>query len=279
MRPLILTNRPIYQLGYEVTRNNYNRGGSLFLLGRYQRRPSSGRAGEQTYIDQWFCSIVKPDDFYENHSASSPRRYFYNVDLQGRLFLEETIPKNIATSIKDERFLNFFFRMVRPVGPREAEIMTKFNICGDDYPFVSPCGKELNFIRPAATPIVFHSLSPDKSRLIYAGNKSQDFEASGLAVSKTTGRLFHRCTQLEQVATKTKACGGTYQFALIRSAVVVALSEQIGALPEDAGQDEENSGLAFFAKDQESQPIVWLPEWAEPGSWAMPFSGDDLDVG
>ena len=39
-------------------------------------------------IEYWrFGSIVKPESFYEEHAESSPRRYFYNVDLQGRLFL------------------------------------------------------------------------------------------------------------------------------------------------------------------------------------------------
>jgi Domain of unknown function (DUF4505) len=195
--------------------------------------------------------------------------------------LEETLPKNIATSIKDERFLDFFFRMVRPVGPAEVEVMTKFDISKDEYPFVSPCGKELNFIRPAATPIVFHTFHQKNSTLIYAGTKAQEFFASGLAVSKDTGRLYHRCSQLEQIAAKTKdqtSCDKMQRFALIRSAVVVALSEQIGPLPEDVDQKKEHqSGLAFFPNDHECHPIPWLPEWAEPGSWAMPCS-EDVDA-
>jgi hypothetical protein len=55
------------------------------------------------YIDHWFDSIRKPQEFYDRWGAGERiRRYFYNIDLQGRLFLEETSPKNIATSIKDE---------------------------------------------------------------------------------------------------------------------------------------------------------------------------------
>ena len=34
-----------------------------------------------------FASIVKNEAFYENHAECNPRRYFYNIDLQGRLFL------------------------------------------------------------------------------------------------------------------------------------------------------------------------------------------------
>lgn len=55
------------------------------------------------YIDHWFDSIRKPQEFYDRWGEGERiRRYFYNIDLQGRLFLEETSPKNIATSIKDE---------------------------------------------------------------------------------------------------------------------------------------------------------------------------------
>jgi hypothetical protein len=56
-------------------------------------------------LTKWFDSIRKPLDFYEtwaNKDDARERRYFYNVDFQGRLFLEEVSPKNIATSIKDE---------------------------------------------------------------------------------------------------------------------------------------------------------------------------------
>ena len=37
-----------------------------------------------------FDGIVKPEEFYEEHAESNPRRYFYNVDLQGRLFLGQS---------------------------------------------------------------------------------------------------------------------------------------------------------------------------------------------
>jgi len=42
---------------------------------------------EMNYIDKWFKSIVKPKCFYEKHAGGAVRRYFYNIDLQGRLFL------------------------------------------------------------------------------------------------------------------------------------------------------------------------------------------------
>jgi hypothetical protein len=72
----------------------------------FQHRGSTSSA---TYIDQWFESIRKPKEFYDHWASGEKiRRYLYNVDLQGRLFLEETTPKNIATSIKDEYVTKMF---------------------------------------------------------------------------------------------------------------------------------------------------------------------------
>jgi hypothetical protein len=68
------------------------------------------------------------------------------------------------------------------------------------------------------------------------------------------------------------------QYALIRSAVVVSLSEQIHPIPEEdeAGHDKhESSGLAFHSTGQKYPfPIPFLPQYAEPGGWAMPLMED-----
>ena len=68
------------------------------------RRAVSGtpaRACNSRYIEQWQASCVKDEAFYESNAAE--RNYFYSIDLQGRLFLEDTMPKNIATSLKVRR--------------------------------------------------------------------------------------------------------------------------------------------------------------------------------
>jgi hypothetical protein len=104
--------------------------------------------------------------------------------------LEETLPKNIATSIKDAKFLDFFFRRLQPLRSRDEDLMNGRDILKSQYPYVSPCGKELNFVRPAATPIVFHSLQGDE--LFYAGAMVQPFEEKHLAISRETGKLYHR---------------------------------------------------------------------------------------
>ena len=101
------------------------------------------------YIEKWQKDQIKPADFYDQE-AKLYRHYFYTIDLQGRLFLEESRVKNIATSLKDSRFLSFFFKRLKLNTTGKYEV---------EYPFVSPCGKEMNYIRPADMPIVFTSKS------------------------------------------------------------------------------------------------------------------------
>jgi Domain of unknown function (DUF4505) len=158
---------------------------------------------------------------HPNHPPFAKRRfrcYFYTIDLQGRLFLEETMPKNVATCIKDINFLNFFFHRLRPLSPDEQIMLEKAGIPIEDYPFVSPCRArgdynnssnsgnattmmEYNLVRPAATPFVFHSIlqrqQPLEQKennnlvLVYAGDKKQPFDWTRLAISSLTGKLYH----------------------------------------------------------------------------------------
>lgn len=55
------------------------------------------------YEDELQRRQIKSAAFYE--SEGQRRRYFYHVDVKGRLFLEDTLPKNIATSLKSPAFL------------------------------------------------------------------------------------------------------------------------------------------------------------------------------
>lgn len=82
----------------------------------------------------------------------------------GRLFLENTVPKNIATSLKSDKFLDFFFRQLGYNAPRRRTGEVAFA----EYPFLSPCGKEKNYIKCADVPIVFNTLRDGK--LVYAAS-------------------------------------------------------------------------------------------------------------
>jgi hypothetical protein len=202
---------------------------------------------EAGYIDQWFESIKKKQDFYDLMAdGGKTRRYFYNIDLQGRLFLEETSPKNIATSIKDERFLNFFFSRIQEAKPSDLDFLVEFGY-HNDYPFVSKCGKEINYIRPAGTPIVFHTLNHD-GYLKWGGNLQMKFDEQRLAISSRNGRLYHPLVSE----------GMKISYGLIKSSVAVGLADKIS---------EGDEGV--FLYDRESV-IDWLPIENEPGRWAMP---------
>jgi len=208
-------------------------------------------------MDAWFASIIKPAPFYE--AARMKKCYFYSIDLQGRVFLENVHPKNMASSIKDTAFLDFFFRRIRRVGPKQAALLQD---AVGSYPFYSPCGVELNFIRPADSAIVFHDLDGDE--LVFAGTLRQPFHPASLAISAKTGRLYH------------ELFNGMGGFGLIRSALAVTLSQQILAAERDEDQNKypennRSSGMLYIDQQTDGKfQIPWLPEEAEPGLWAMP---------
>mmetsp|Transcript_3295 Transcript_3295/g.5555 ORF Transcript_3295/g.5555 Transcript_3295/m.5555 type:complete len:134 (-) Transcript_3295:104-505(-) len=95
--------------------------------------------------------------------------------------------------------------------------MMRPNTLGEhtEYPFISPCGKEMNFIRPADTPIVFEKLDDDEE-LVFGATHRQPFKPSELVWVEETGRLYHPVTEHKRLA----PC-----LALLRSHLAVQLSE------------------------------------------------------
>ena len=98
------------------------------------------------------------------YSANVPpdRHYFYYVSNRGRLYnITETTVKMPyhPAYFKADKFLNFFFRNI------------KRNDTGKypDFPYLSMCGREFNFVKVEDTPIVFLGFDPLKENLIYAG--------------------------------------------------------------------------------------------------------------
>ena len=86
--------------------------------------------------------------FTQGQTVDGRREYFYFLDHNGWLYLADTRMKNFTSRYKDEAFLDFFFA-------RLSENNTGRH---HDYPYVSPCGRELNFFKCDDTPIVFHSI-------------------------------------------------------------------------------------------------------------------------
>lgn len=104
--------------------------------------------------------------FHSVTLKAGQREWYCVVDHKGLLYLEETEPKNYTSCLKDDKFLNFFFKNLRP------------NESGKnlEFPFVSPCWGEMNYVKAeTGYPIVFRELSKENN-LIYAGDSAIDFE-------------------------------------------------------------------------------------------------------
>ncbi|NXM27403.1 CH082 protein, partial [Oxyruncus cristatus] len=105
-----------------------------------------------------------------------------------QLFLDDTKVKNFITCFKDVSFLSFFFtRLERNRSGRYES----------EFPFLSRCGRERNFLRCADRPVVFTELLPGPAgqRLLsYCGGGpglAVPFQPEKLAVFPGNGRLYH----------------------------------------------------------------------------------------
>ena len=174
---------------------------------------------------------IKSAEFYDREA--NKRNYFYYIDLQGRLFLEDMVPKNIATSLKSEKFLNFFFRQLR------HNNTGKFT----EYPYVSPCGKEMNFIKSADLPFVFLEYEKVNNTLAWGNSLTLPFEPGKLVLSVKTGRLYHPFVNPNRV-------DGAGQLGLLKSHLALQFSDFISA-------DED--GTWKFQWEGFSYPIKLIP--------------------
>ena len=88
----------------------------------------------------------------------------------------------------DKVFLRFFFKRVR---------VNKTGRYGDEFPFVSPCGPEMNFLQCDDQPVVFtHLVDDDNSARSLAFGGFADtlrvpFQPSKLCMLPQSGRLYH----------------------------------------------------------------------------------------
>ncbi|NXG61733.1 CH082 protein, partial [Hemiprocne comata] len=105
-----------------------------------------------------------------------------------QLFLDDTKVKNFITCFKDVPFLVFFFKHLERnrSGRYEAE-----------FPFLSLCGRERNFLRCDDLPVVFTQILPGshgKRLLSYCGGGERlavPFQPEHLVVFPENGRLYH----------------------------------------------------------------------------------------
>ncbi|TGM10360.1 DUF4505 domain-containing protein [Leptospira barantonii] len=91
------------------------------------------------------------------------RTYFYRLDGRGRLFHD-------SSELKDPEFLDFFNERIRKNDTGEHS----------EYPFLSVCNGEWNFIQPATTVFVFKKL--ENGKLYYSPNLSVFFQPENLKI-------------------------------------------------------------------------------------------------
>ncbi|XP_040896145.1 UPF0598 protein C8orf82 homolog [Toxotes jaculatrix] len=153
------------------------------------------------------------------------REYFYYMDHQGQLFLDDTKVKNFVTCFKDKQFLVFFFSRLRSNQSGRYE---------EDFPFLSLCGRERNFLRCDDRPVVFTHLlqtpagsqgimGGDQELLSYCGGAEKlsfPFRPEALYMHPISGRVYHPCSERSG------------RVGLVRSALAIELSPFFVYAPE-----------------------------------------------
>lgn len=94
-------------------------------------------------LTKFFYRISYVQGQYYNQKI---REYFYYINHEGQLFLHDSKMYNFTTCFKDPRFLTFFFRNLKMNDTKRYD---------DEFPYLSVCGNELNFISCDDRPIVF----------------------------------------------------------------------------------------------------------------------------
>jgi hypothetical protein len=150
--------------------------------------------------------------------VSGAREYFYDLDRHGRLLHD-------GTELSDARFLDAFF----------ARLRANDTSAHPEYPFVSPCAGERNYLRASdgRSAIVFRRLHAQ--RLLYAGARSVPFVPGALRFSRA-GDLYHPAPVGE--------------FGLLGAGVLAALGQDL----------EERDGRYFVRCGDALVPIEPLRE-------------------
>lgn len=128
---------------------------------------------------------------------------FYFIDFDGNVY-HDTRP------VTDPGFLDLLYSRLQ------------LNTTGfyENFPYVSPLGKEMNFIACPDTPVVFHTFHEEK--LYFAGNLSIEFQPENLYYVKTSSLFYHHWKEklfgrpgkliLEAIAGDITAHDGKYFF-------------------------------------------------------------------
>lgn len=145
-----------------------------------------------------------------------------------------------AASLPDKHFLVFFFSRLRSNQSGRYE---------EDFPYLSPCGRERNFLRCDDRPVVFtHLLPGDPELLSYCGGAEKlavPFQPEALFMHPVSGRVYHPCSEQG---------GGV---GLVRSALAIELSPSF-VYDEDT---EAGRPTHFEWRGQKHRLSNHLAEW------------------
>jgi len=136
--------------------------------------------------------------YVQGQTHEKRREYFYFIDHHGQLFLDDARIKNFTSCFKDKEFLLFFFQRLKLNDTGNYE---------DEFPYLSPCGRERNYVRCDDVPVVYthfldvegsveqlQAAEPQQLRLSWggAGDKlTTVFEPWRVCMLPSTGRVYH----------------------------------------------------------------------------------------
>ncbi|XP_058461651.1 UPF0598 protein CG30010 isoform X3 [Malaya genurostris] len=143
------------------------------------------------------------------------------------LFLDDARIKNFTSCFKEKKFLEFFFKRLRfNEGTRYRE----------HFPFLSPCGRERNYVRCDDVPIVFTHIFQDSKGIdqlsfAHAGDLlTVPWEPDRICMFPLSGRVYHPAPE---------RCGS---IGLVRSKLAIELSKHFTFLE---GEDEPPTHFAW----------------------------------
>lgn len=110
---------------------------------------------------------------------------FLNKFVQ--LFLDDSKMKNFTSCFKDQKFLQFFFTRIR------TNETGRFQ---DEFPFVSLCGRERNYLRCDDLPVVFTEILKRPNGTLFSFAHAGDlmtfpFDPESICMLPKTGRIYH----------------------------------------------------------------------------------------
>ncbi|XP_055920361.1 UPF0598 protein CG30010 [Eupeodes corollae] len=116
------------------------------------------------------------------------REYFYYIDHEGMLFLDDAKMKNFTSCFKETKFLKFFFTRIK---------INKTDRYNQEFPFISYCGRERNYIRCDDLPIVFTQVikCPDGNDMLAYAHAGKElitqFHPDKIFMKPDSGRVYH----------------------------------------------------------------------------------------